>query len=81
MGSLTIMTRSAVPIQLNGQKTTTTSSSIQDLIKGLGLPLDHVFVEHNHHRINHVHEDAIIQENDIIEIIQFVGGGASRPIQ
>lgn len=75
------MTHPPLPIQLNGQKTTTTASSIQGLVKGLGLTPDHVFVEHNHHRINHVHEDAIIQENDTIEIIRFVGGGASQPIQ
>ncbi len=64
-------------ILLNGEKTTINNNiSISDLLQQFNLDPTKVAVELNqnlvfHHNFNHT----IISQNDIIEIVHFIGGG------
>ena len=64
-------------ILLNGEKTIiTNNTSISDLLQQFNLDTTKVAVELNqnlvfHHDFNHT----IIVQNDIIEIVHFIGGG------
>jgi len=64
-------------ILLNGEKTTINhNTSISDLLQQFNLDATKVAVELNqnlvfHHNFNHT----IIAQNDIIEIVHFIGGG------
>jgi thiamine biosynthesis protein ThiS len=65
---------------LNGQArafpTLSDSSSLEDLVKELGLKEDRVAVEHNGEiAARTTWADTSLAENDRLEIVHFVGGG------
>ena len=64
-------------IQLNGQGTPVTAAiTIGDLIREKGLDPATIVVEHNLAILSAADWDQIIlEENDALEIIRFVGGG------
>lgn len=64
-------------IKLNGTpRDITPLTTVQQLLAELGLPSEHVVVEINRDilTINQFAE-RMLQENDELEIVQFVGGG------
>ncbi|MBM7582249.1 sulfur carrier protein [Caldicoprobacter guelmensis] len=64
-------------ITVNGQKTTVSKGmSLYDFLKLKGLDPQKVVVEHNY-RIVKTEEwpNIVLQENDNLEILRFVGGG------
>lgn len=64
-------------ITVNGQKTTVNDGiTLYDFLKLKGLDLQKMVVEHNY-RIVKTEEwpNIVLQENDNLEILKFVGGG------
>lgn len=64
-------------ITVNGQKTTVSEGmNLYDFLKLKGLDPQKVVVEHNY-RIVKTEEwpNIVLQENDNLEILRFVGGG------
>ena len=64
-------------IKVNGEKRDISNGeTIESLVNDLGLHNDRVVVEHNQEVIKRAAWPVVVlQENDQIEIIHFVGGG------
>ena len=64
-------------IILNGEKTIIhNNTSIGDLLQQFGLDRTKVAVELNQNLVlHHNFDNTIISQNDIIEIVHFIGGG------
>jgi len=64
-------------ISLNGSvREIATGTSLEQLIRDLGLPLAQVAVERNQTLVRRVeHASTEIQEGDVLEIVSLVGGG------
>lgn len=63
-------------IHINGKRESTQAKNLEMLIQQLALPGDSLVVEHNGLiiRQNCWHE-TILQDDDTIEVLNFVGGG------
>jgi thiamine biosynthesis protein ThiS len=63
-------------IRLNGSGHETKAETIGGLLNELGIPPDRVAVEQNSKIVKRVDvETTTISEGDVIEIVNFVGGG------
>lgn len=63
-------------LEINGEPRTVTATSLAALIDELQLPADHLVVELNLAVVPREQFAATrLQENDRLELIQFVGGG------
>ena len=64
-------------ITVNGkQETVKPGTTISDFLKSKDLKPEEVVVEHNLEIVNRDNlRDAILAENDSLEVIRFVGGG------
>ncbi len=64
-------------ILLNGEKTTiNNNTNISKLLQQFGLDHTKVAVELNQNLVfHHNFDNTIISQNDIIEIVHFIGGG------
>jgi sulfur carrier protein len=66
-----------IKIKINGKnKTVSNDSCLQELINDLKIPIKKVAIEFNRKIINKKMIKKIkLQNNDIIEIVHFIGGG------
>ena len=66
-----------INIKLNGKKTTVDSQiSLSKILKDLNIPINKVAIELNKVIVNKKKLSSIkIRNNDIIEIVHFIGGG------
>ncbi|KJS31042.1 MAG: hypothetical protein VR64_13250 [Desulfatitalea sp. BRH_c12] len=63
-------------ITVNGQPETTTARTIDQLIFGKGLIPERLVVEHNRVVVPQAQwPDSQLQEDDVLELLSFVGGG------
>ena len=63
-------------ITINGESETIEACSIAELLAGKGLTGDGVVVEHNYHIVKKDNWPNVqLQENDNLEVLNFVGGG------
>lgn len=64
-------------IKINGKPQTVDKKiNLLELIKNMGLCCDRVVTEHNSRIVPmEEREGVILEENDILEIVSFVGGG------
>ncbi|NUN15725.1 MAG: sulfur carrier protein ThiS [Myxococcales bacterium] len=71
------MTQETVNITLNGEPTTIAANqTINDILKQLKLTNVLVAVEINKSVVRRIHHaTTIIHENDVVEVVHFVGGG------
>ena len=67
----------ALRLTVNGEpQTATPGQTVADLLASLHLPRETVAVERNRDVVRRAaHADTLLQDGDIIEIVQFVGGG------
>lgn len=63
-------------VKVNGIETAAAGKSIRMLVEDGGYRCDHVAVERNEEIVQKTQYDTTIaQEGDVIEIVQFMGGG------
>ena len=68
-----------ITIKLNGENQPIKSSSITALLSSLQLNQNHVIVELNNTIIaNNQYETTILNDNDVVEIIRYIGGGENK---
>ena len=69
--------RKKINIKLNGKKTSVDDQvSLSEILKNLDIPINKVAVELNKEIVNKKKLISIkIKNNDIIEIVHFIGGG------
>ena len=63
-------------IQFNGKIEDTQAKNLEDLIVSKNIDIANVVIEHN---VNIIEKNKlssiILQENDVVEILSFIGGG------
>lgn len=63
-------------IKINGKTEKTTATTLAELITELGLKEESLVVEHNHQIMRQERwASSPLQENDVLELLNFVGGG------
>lgn len=63
-------------MQLNGEKMIPDGKNIEEILKEMGLTKEMVAVELNEKILPREQYDTYVpQDNDVIEIVQFMGGG------
>ena len=69
--------RKKINIKLNGKKTSVDDQvSLSEILKNLDIPINKVAIELNKEIVNKKKLISIkIKNNDIIEIVHFIGGG------
>jgi len=61
---------------INGQPRESAAPTLSDLLAELGLDPSRVAVEYNHDALpREAFDTTLLNENDRLEIVQFVGGG------
>lgn len=64
-------------VVINGKNKTISGNNIPELCQELGVPIKNVIFEVNGEIVyKTAYEEFSLSENDTIEIVQFVGGGA-----
>lgn len=65
-------------VKINGEKKTVEDNiSIDEIVRTNGLDPAHIVVEHNLHVVPaEKWESTFLLEDDVVELIRFVGGGA-----
>lgn len=63
-------------VQINGTEENVSTDSLADLIDELGLNKQSLVVEHNERIVRQEQwEQTSLKENDVLELLSFVGGG------
>lgn len=63
-------------IQINGKTEKTAATTLAELIIELGLNQESLVVEHNEHIVRQeLWASSALRENDVLELLNFVGGG------
>jgi thiamine biosynthesis protein ThiS len=71
-------TNQPLHLTLNGEpRTAQTGDTVADLLRALNLPRETVAVERNRDVVRRAdHATTLLADGDVIELVQFVGGGA-----
>jgi thiazole synthase len=68
-----------VTVTINGEAKSTSAATLADLVAELGMKPDRVAVELNHSIVPRAQwQQTVLHDGDKLEIVHFVGGGASK---